>query len=94
MTVENERGRAVSFLGIHKSNLLCSVPHNERGKDIAIVAVLGEKGGRGLKPRQESRVVFSYCYSIDCTFRKGFQGHFHALHRIRAGYVHAGHLNS
>ncbi len=71
---------------------VCHIVKEER--EIAIVAVLGENGGGGVKPRQESRVVFSYSYSIDCTFRKGFQGHFHALHRIRAGYVHGGHLHS
>jgi hypothetical protein len=37
--------------------------------EIAIVAVLGKKG-REVKPRQESRVVFSYSYSMDCTFSK------------------------
>jgi hypothetical protein len=46
---------------------VCHIMREER--EIAIVVVLGERGG-GVKPRQESRVVFSYYYSIDCTFRK------------------------
>ncbi len=70
---------------------MCHIVSEER--EIAIVAVLGEKGV-GVKPRQENVVVFSNSYSMACTFRKGFQGYFHALHRIRAGYVHGGHLNS